>query len=134
MEIINLFLRLALWSLFHNEMSEGIAAGTFPLPISLANAEVYITDCSGRGGHAQLLFVSPDQINFLIPDWVKAGIGKVEVFHFTGYNTAPFATGHINIETVAPNVFTALYGKVIHPPIFNASFPVSQMFTRTHLR
>ena len=43
------------------------AAGTIPLPTALLETRVYVTDGNGIEMQAQLFYVSPTQVNFLLP-------------------------------------------------------------------
>ncbi len=102
----------SLATIFHQELSYGTAAATqLPLPEFLGNVAVLITANGGRSEYAKLLYVSPPQINFLIPDWVSSTTAKVEIFNYTsnvGSNPfGPYAIGQIQIENIAPNIFTA---------------------------
>ena len=80
-----------------------LSAGTFtapslPLPTSLGGTSVTV-----NGAPAQLLYVSPSQINFVVPTDAAAGQAAIVV------NTAGrvAATGTVNVSPVAPAFFTA---------------------------
>ena len=75
----------------------GIAA-SFPLPVTLAGTTVTV-----NGEAAPLFFVSPNQINFLIPLGIPAGTARIVVT--TGDGTV--STGSTQIALVAPALFTA---------------------------
>ncbi len=74
-----------------------------PLPTTLAGASVRVTDAAGTARSAQLFFVSPAQINFLIPPGTAPGAATVT---FTNTNGA-LSTGAVNVAGVAPGLFTA---------------------------
>ncbi len=78
-------------------------ANTSPLPTSLAGASVRITDSAGAERLAQLFFVSPQQINYLLPAGLAKGRAVVTVFNATEL----LATGNVQINDVAPGLFTA---------------------------
>ncbi len=80
-----------------------------PLPIRLANQYVYFTDSSGSERTAQLFFVSPNQINFLIPAEIPTGPAKIHVFSPVN-SREPDTTGSLMIERVAPGLFAANAG------------------------
>ena len=61
------------------------------------------TSVTVNGLPAQLLYVSPEQLNFVIPAEVKPGIASVLVSNSFG----TFALGHIPIADAAPAIFTA---------------------------
>ncbi|HKQ76683.1 MAG TPA: PQQ-dependent sugar dehydrogenase [Blastocatellia bacterium] len=72
-----------------------------PLPTTLAGASVNIIDAKGASHPAQLFFVSPTQINFLIPRDAAPGNGTLSVTNTNGTISA----GAFNISTVAPGLF-----------------------------
>jgi uncharacterized protein (TIGR03437 family) len=74
------------------------AAQTIPLPLAMAGASVTV-----NGWPAQLLYVSDNQINFVVPSAVPLGIASVIVQTAFG----GFALGHIPVVESAPALFTA---------------------------
>jgi uncharacterized protein (TIGR03437 family) len=78
-------------------------AATAPLPIELAGTRVSVTDSRGVERPAQLFFVAPGQINYLIPRGTNPGPAVVTVAAADGAISA----GNINITPVAPALFTA---------------------------
>lgn len=78
------------------------AAGQ-PLPVTLANTTVTVKDSTGAERQAPLLYVSPSQINYLVPDGAALGPAVVSVIS-QGRLTA---AGGVNIDSVAPGLFTA---------------------------
>jgi endoglucanase len=86
----------------------GLAAGTeeatqLPLPTTLQGAQVQLTDSSGNVSLAPLLFVSPGQINYLVPSGVAAGMATATVLN----GTTEVATGLLEVQSIAPVIFTA---------------------------
>jgi uncharacterized protein (TIGR03437 family) len=77
-----------------------------PLPIRLANQYVYIADSSNVERTAQLFFVSPNQINFLIPAETAPGPATIHVFSPVD-SREPDTTGSLTVERVAPGLFSA---------------------------
>lgn len=77
-------------------------ASSLPLPTSLGGATVKITDSKGVERLAGLFFVSPTQINYLLPAELAEGIARVTV-------TANGKTsiGLIDVAPIAPSLFTA---------------------------
>jgi uncharacterized protein (TIGR03437 family) len=64
-------------ALFGTELARGTAVGSGPLlPTELANTRVYVDDM-----HAPLYYVSPGQINLVIPHWIKPGERTLRVVH-----------------------------------------------------
>jgi uncharacterized protein (TIGR03437 family) len=73
------------------------------VPQSLAGVSVVIRDTGGQEAPAMLFFVSPTQINYLVPARLEPGPAVVNVQ--SGGRT--IATGSLLIQTVAPGIFTA---------------------------
>ncbi len=87
---------------------QGLAASTqvattVPLPTTLAGATLRVTDSGGTERLAPLFFVSPGQINYLIPSGVRSGPATVKV---TSGSTV-LAAGAVQIEPVSPGLFAA---------------------------
>jgi uncharacterized protein (TIGR03437 family) len=74
------------------------SAQAIPLPLAMAGASVTV-----NGSPAQLLYVSDNQINFVVPSEVQPGVASVVVQTSLGN----FALGHITIAKTAPAIFTA---------------------------
>jgi hypothetical protein len=83
------------------------AAATIPLPTRLAGTTVRVTDGAGVERFAPLFFVSPDQINYLIPEGTLAGPASVTVTSGDG----KVSTGMVPIALVAPGLFAANAGR-----------------------
>jgi uncharacterized protein (TIGR03437 family) len=79
------------------------SASTLPLPVTLGGVSVRITDSRGTVHAAPLLLVSPAQINYVVPAGVAAGEAAVAVLS----GAATRAAGTLQVETVAPGIFTA---------------------------
>lgn len=75
-----------------------------PLPLQLAGRRVQVTDSASVRREAKLLFVSPGQINFLVPAEVAEGTARVDVVDGFG---VPLASGRTQIQRVAPALFSA---------------------------
>ncbi|MEO6724784.1 MAG: FG-GAP-like repeat-containing protein [Blastocatellia bacterium] len=94
-------------SIFGLEMSRTTEiAREQPLPILLANKYVNIKDAAGVERSSQLFFVSPGQINFLIPPDTAIGPATLRVYSPANPTEAE-TTGTLLIEKVAPGLFTA---------------------------
>jgi uncharacterized protein (TIGR03437 family) len=94
--------------------AQGLAATTAqaasqPLPVSLGGVSVTVTDASGAQRTAPLLYVSPSQINFLMPDGVAAGAATVAVAgqSFTA-TVAPVAPALFSMNGTGAGVAAAL--------------------------
>jgi uncharacterized protein (TIGR03437 family) len=79
-----------------------VQATTLPLPTTLGGVTLGITDSTNAAKMAGLFYVSPNQINFVVPDGVKTGNATVKIVNGSGNVSA-----NIQIATVAPGLFTA---------------------------
>lgn len=79
------------------------SANSLPLPTTLAGVSVKIKDSLGAERLAPLFFISPGQINFVIPAGASAGQATLTVINAG----APVAAGEILIAGVAPGLFSA---------------------------
>lgn len=77
-------------------------ATTRPLPTELVGVQVWLAAKDGSAQKAQLLYVSPQQVNFVVPSQAKTGNVGIEVSR--GQQRL---VGEAAIETVAPAIFTA---------------------------
>ena len=80
-----------------------VAADSAPLPTALGGIIVTVTDSDGVITSAQLQFVGPEQINFLMPSNVAVGPAVITVIRDNGpdYETT------VEIAAVAPGLFSA---------------------------
>jgi uncharacterized protein (TIGR03437 family) len=78
-----------------------LAVTELPLPLNLGGVEVEVTDSGGSSSLADLFFVSPKQINYLVPAGTAEGAASVHVRR----NGNLVAAGIINVAHVAPAVF-----------------------------
>ncbi|GEM_PF-1798060 len=84
---------------FGDQFSQNtVSANSFPLPATLAGVSVTVND-----NNAPMLFVSPAQVNYVVPSNVDPGTAMVKVL----YNDAVIAAGTVTIERVSPGLFTA---------------------------
>ncbi|MGH9845324.1 MAG: hypothetical protein ACREEM_41960, partial [Blastocatellia bacterium] len=79
------------------------AATTIPLPTALAGTSVKLRDSAGTERLAPLFFVSPAQLNYLIPVGTATGVATITV---TSGNGA-VSVGSAQIAVVAPGLFSA---------------------------
>ena len=88
---------------FGSELAAGVmVAATTPLPTSMQGTSITVTDSAGTSRTAPLFFVSPAQVNFLIPAGTASGKATLSLV-----NGSVRATGEVNIGAVAPGIFTA---------------------------
>jgi uncharacterized protein (TIGR03437 family) len=78
------------------------SAQSQPLPTILGGASVMVTDAAGTARPAPLLYASPTQINFVVPDGTAPGTAT---FTVTNGSTTPTATAPV--QPVAPSLFSA---------------------------
>ncbi len=89
---------------FGADLATGTAsAAADPLPLSLAGSSVKVKDSANTERTAPLFFVSPSQINYLIPAGTLPGDAVITVTSSDGR----LSTGRASIATVAPGLFTA---------------------------
>lgn len=94
----------ALATAFGTDLSIGLgAASSLPLPTSLAGTSVQVKDSLSIERASPLLYVSPTQINYLIPAGTAPGMAIVTVSDGRGNST----TGTEMIMEVGPGFFTA---------------------------
>src|SRR5262245_17336033 len=74
-------------------------ATELPLPTQLAGVGVSVRDRTGAERAAPLFFVSPNQINYLIPSGTASGPATIKV--------SSGAVGVVEIASVAPGLFSA---------------------------
>ncbi len=80
-----------------------MAASTIPLPVTLAGTSVKVRDSAGTDRAALLFFVSPTQVNYLIPTGTVNGAASVTITSGDGAVSA----GVVQIASVAPGLFAA---------------------------
>jgi uncharacterized protein (TIGR03437 family) len=78
-------------------------AGAQPLPESLGGVSLSVRDASGIGHPASLLYVSPAQINFILPQDTQPGLAT---FIVTAGGAADVSTSG-TVLPVAPTLFSA---------------------------
>ncbi|MFN0119971.1 MAG: hypothetical protein ACKV2V_05670 [Blastocatellia bacterium] len=79
------------------------SSDTLPLPATLAGTTVLVRDSAGLTRQASLFFVSPGQVNYLVPAGTAPGTASVTVTSGDGN----VATGTVTIVRTAPALFTA---------------------------
>ena len=89
---------------FGDNLASAVEIGSSsPLPVSLAGTSVTVRDSANVEKIARLFFVSPGQINFLMPEGLASGTATVLVANGTGR----LSTGTVTIAPVAPALFAA---------------------------
>jgi uncharacterized protein (TIGR03437 family) len=91
-------------SAFGSNLAAGLVIGNaIPLPVSLGGTSVKVTDSAGSERPAALQFVSPGQVNFLVPADSRAGEAKVTITIADGRS----ASAAMTLDTVNPGIFSA---------------------------
>ena len=91
-------------TLYGQDLAAGLVqAGAGALPTSLGETRVSVTGSDGADSWAPLYFVSPGQINFLVPAAAKAGAAQLRVF----LQNKVVARTTVQVQAVAPGIFTA---------------------------
>ncbi len=80
-----------------------LSANSATWPTSLGGTTVSVTDSSGVAQPAPIDFVSPGQVNFLIPAEAATGAATVTITSSDG----TVSTGTVQIAAVAPGLFSA---------------------------
>jgi uncharacterized protein (TIGR03437 family) len=83
--------------------STTVAAQSLPLPTTLGGVTVKVRDRNGIEQLAPLFYVSPTQINYLMPSGLAVGAASVTVLQ----NNVTVSTGYVTIDTIAPGLFAA---------------------------
>ncbi|MBI1764253.1 MAG: family 10 glycosylhydrolase [Acidobacteria bacterium] len=93
---------------FGNGLATSTAAATgLPLPTTLATTTVKLKDSAGVERAAPLFFVSPQQINYLIPAETAAGLASVSIEVLRDGFLFSVLGNPLNIVRAAPGLFTA---------------------------
>src|SRR5262245_41734342 len=89
---------------FGTQLATGVDVATpgGPLPTTLRSTTVTVNDTA-----AQLFFVSPGQINYLVPQNVPDGDAQVVVSMTAGNGDQIISSGQIKIASFTPAIFTA---------------------------
>lgn len=95
--------REAITAAFGANLADVTQAGAIPLPTSLGGTQVTVTDSAGASRAAPLFFVSPTQVNYLVPAGTAAGTATVTITSWSGV----VSRGTVQINQVAPGLFTA---------------------------
>jgi uncharacterized protein (TIGR03437 family) len=90
-------------SAFSHDLAPGAEqAAALPLPSELLGVQASVIDSTGFSRSAALFFVSPQQINFLVPEGTALGTATVEISR----GGEVIARGTVTVEAVAPALFS----------------------------
>ncbi len=90
-------------SAFGNHLATQTATAAGTLGSNLDGTTVNVTDAHNTTVAAQVFFVSPGQVNYLIPPTLSPGLGQVQITAADG----TVSVGPLQIATSAPGLFTA---------------------------
>lgn len=90
--------------------SEIAQASSRPLPTRLLERRVHVIDAAGDRRDARLFFISPEQVNYLLPPFIAPGPARVEVIADDG---SLVASGPLEIQRVAPQLFVSTPGGIV---------------------
>ena len=89
-------------TVFGGQLTDGTqSAATQPLPTTLGDCTLTITDANGVARAAGLYYISPNQINFTVPADTAAGTATISVTNGADTRTL----GSFTIATTAPGLF-----------------------------
>ncbi len=80
-----------------------LSASSLPLPTNLGGTTVSVRDLTGAERYAQIFFVSPTQVNYLMPPGTYAGRALVTVRNANGLESSEV----VQVGDTAPGVFSA---------------------------
>ncbi len=84
-----------------NLAAAAVSASSTPLPTALAGASVSVKDSAGVSRLAPLFYVSPGQVNYLVPAGTASGVATVTVM-----NGSVASSGTVQMTPVAPGLYT----------------------------
>ena len=90
-------------SAFGRQIGASTAPGSLPLQTTLGGVSMDVVDSAKTSRLAQLFYVSPNQINFIVPSATASGMAKVTIMN--GDAVPPNTTAQV--AAVAPGLFTA---------------------------
>ena len=88
---------------FGSELATSASSATLPLPMTLVGTQVRVTDVTGTPRFAPLFYVSPSQVNYVMPAGTVAGRAEVVITSGSG----AVSSGTAEITSVAPGIFSA---------------------------
>ena len=90
-------------SAYGKGLADSNATAALPLPTTLADVGVIVKDAAGRTRAAQLYFISPNQINYVVPDQTSIGTATVTMTK----SGQTVGSGAIQVVATAPGIFAA---------------------------
>jgi len=93
----------SLASIYGSNLAAPTAFAPPPYPTELGGISVQVVDSAGNSQQAPLLYVSPEQINFLMPSGMVEGLTTINLIGAAGM----MGSGMVQNQNVAPALFTA---------------------------
>jgi uncharacterized protein (TIGR03437 family) len=93
----------SLASIFGSNLAASTVSASAPYPTELDGISVQVIDSAGNSQRTPLLYVSPEQINFLMPSGMAEGPTTVNLIGAAG----TLGSGMVQNQKVAPALFTA---------------------------
>jgi uncharacterized protein (TIGR03437 family) len=93
----------SLATIFGPNLAPRTATGTASYPTTLGGISLHVVDSAGVDRPAQLLYVSPAQINYIVPAGTATGTAGVNIVNQSG----GMLRGAAQIQKTAPGLFTA---------------------------
>jgi uncharacterized protein (TIGR03437 family) len=82
-------------------------ADSQPPPATLGNVTLTVTDAAGVQREAPLLYVSPHQINFVVPEGTAPGTATLTISNGSASDGSGTMTAAVAVQSVAPALFSA---------------------------
>ncbi|MFN0107511.1 MAG: SBBP repeat-containing protein [Blastocatellia bacterium] len=83
-----------------------LTANTTPLPTQLGSALATLKDSSGAERPVRLFFISPKQVNVLMPPGLAPGLATLTVTQFNSTGFPQMTVAAFRVENVAPGLFS----------------------------
>ncbi len=90
-------------TVFGTNLATTVQASTPPYPASMAGTTITVTDGQGTDRQAPLVFVSPNQVNYLIPEGTQPGPAQLTIRSGSG----DVSLENLDAEEIAPALFSA---------------------------
>ena len=78
-QMYDAFSAVVVLDVYGTDLTRDVSPGTLPLPTVFGNTSVELVDMKQNHFLAPLLYVSPSQINFVVPDGMASGIAIVNI-------------------------------------------------------
>lgn len=85
-------------TVYGSQLADSTVAATLPLETELAGVTLTFNDSAGNVADAPLYFVSPTQVNALVPDGLADGEAGFQIGNYSGF---------VTLAAVAPSLFSA---------------------------